>query len=165
MLWIIKCRAIAGLLRPNLLFLVNSIKMSVRTPYSFTVGGRSGPPKRWRNFCTVPNNKNSICSSRFDFVLALHGNSSCLRMFFAFFPNYLRFLLSINCAIKHTISLKGYDNTKTGWGGTLFRAALGCAWVPQFSAVHEYTPHFYFGLIEGFEPKTCNVKVKVKEEE
>ena len=39
LLWIIKCRAIAGLLRPNLLFLVNSIKMSVRTPYSFTVGG------------------------------------------------------------------------------------------------------------------------------
>ena len=37
LLWIIKCRAIAGLLRPNLLFLVNSIKMSVRTPYSFTV--------------------------------------------------------------------------------------------------------------------------------
>ena len=38
LLWIIKCRAIAGLLRPNLLFLVTSIKMSVRTPYSFTVG-------------------------------------------------------------------------------------------------------------------------------
>ena len=42
LLWIIKCRAIAGLLRPNLLFLVNSIKMSVRTPYSFTV--RPVPP-------------------------------------------------------------------------------------------------------------------------
>ena len=27
----------------------------------------------------IHNNKNSICSSRFDFVLALHGNSSCSR--------------------------------------------------------------------------------------
>ena len=44
LLWIIKCRVIAGLLRPNLLFLVNSIKMSVRTPYSFTVGGRGLVP-------------------------------------------------------------------------------------------------------------------------
>ena len=25
--------------------------------------------------------------------------------------------------------------------------------------------HFYFGLIEGFEPKTCNVKVKERKEE
>ena len=57
LLWIIKCRAIAGLLRPNLLFLVNSIKMSVRTPYSFTVPGTlliPGVPTKGGSSCNKP---------------------------------------------------------------------------------------------------------------
>ena len=62
LLRIIKCWATAGLLRPNLLFLVNSIKMLVRTPYLFTV------PPLWKDYvifeCPLLENEaeNPYCS-------------------------------------------------------------------------------------------------------